>query len=91
MNINIDMSELKEFMADQRERATRMETLTARMETKIDTLVGAPGQKGRMEKVEEDVKDLQAVKNRAFGLGIAWSVFLSIILAVWEYFVHHKS
>ena len=63
---------------------------TARIETMLGTLVGAPGQPSRIEKIEEDVDDLKGAKDRIVGISIGWSAFVTAALAIWEFFAHGK-
>lgn len=63
---------------------------TARIETMLGTLVGAPGQPSRIEKIEEDVDELTESKNRIVGAGIGWGSFVTVALALWEFLSHKK-
>jgi len=63
---------------------------TARIETKLDSLIGAPGQIGRIPKLEEDVEELQASRNTIKGVSIAWGAFVTFGLALWEFLSHRK-
>jgi uncharacterized protein with ACT and thioredoxin-like domain len=48
------------------------------------------GQPGRLQIVEENIKDLEAHKNRALGWIAGAGAFIAAALAIFEYFQHTK-
>lgn len=77
-------------MPDDREFREKVLTTLTSIDTKMDTLVGTDGVKGRVPQLEEKVDDLEAHKNRALGIMAALGSIGAALLGLGEWFVHRK-
>lgn len=62
----------------------------ARLETKMDAVVGTDGNDGRLAKVEAEVRSLKGTRNFERGAIAAIGGFWTIAVVAFEYFVHRR-
>ena len=75
--------ELRNFMQEQVERSVRMET-------KLDVLVGAPGVKGVIPELRDDVDELKESENKRRGAFWMFTSISGALIAFLEFIFHKK-
>lgn len=75
--------ELRDFMQEMTERSVRLET-------KLDTLVGTPGQEGRVPKLEREMELLVASENKRRGAFWAFTTISGTVIGFLEFILHRK-